>query len=362
MATENNQVKKAPTGADELANAVQNLNLNDNNNAEGAQKKPRKRTHRKKEKKTDGGDAPQGATSAAEAEEGEIKAPIAPVEHDNTAKVFVGNLSFETTQQELEEIFGKAGKIANVNVITRGDRSLGYGFISFESDADADKAVEMLDKSEIASRQINVERAQDKDPNAPRGRSGRGRGRGRGRGGRGYSRGAHSRRGLNGGRSDEAARVDEDEPVLGEEGHAVTSGGEGEQNGDGSARRGRSGRGRGRRLSRTPRPPRENNGETSSTTIFVANLPFKVTDDDLASIFKDYNVQSAHVVTLRSGRSKGFGFVEVASEEEQQKVLSELKNVQVDGRELVIKVAMAYQTPPAHEEAAAEAQNGTEAQ
>lgn len=155
-----------------------------------------------------------------------------------------------------------------------------------------------------------------------------------------------------------AARLDEE----GAPAQDVSEDAGAEQGGEAGTGRGRGRRGRGRggrrfsRGSRTPREPRDNT--PSKTTIFVANLPFKVTDEDLSSIFKDYNVSSAHVVKLRSGRSKGFGFVEVANEEEQQKVLSELKNVVVDGRELVIKVAMAYQTPPQETEGEGEHGSG----
>ncbi|KAJ3019080.1 hypothetical protein HKX48_002386 [Thoreauomyces humboldtii] len=337
MTTEDNKVQK--TGTEELTAAVQNLNINDAP-ADGAPKKARKpRQRKKKTPATEGGDV--AATQQGEVEEGEIQ-QSAPLVHDNTAKVFVGNLSFDTTKEELEQLFGQAGKIENVNLITRGDRSLGYGFISFASDSDADKAVSQLDKTDVAGRQINVERAADKEPSQARGRGARGGANVRGRGGRGYS-GARGRVGRAGalhatGSEDGGARVDEEEHVAQD---------------DAAATRGRGARGRGARAPRAPRAPRENSGETSETTLFVANLPFKVTDEDLKSIFKDYQVTSAHVVVLRSGRSKGFGFVEVASEEEQQKVLNELKNVEVDGRELVIKVAMKHQTPPSAEERAA---------
>ncbi|KAJ3170576.1 hypothetical protein HDU88_008477 [Geranomyces variabilis] len=294
--------------------------------AEGsaAPKRVRKRNHRKK--KTVGGGEDAGIKSE------DNGGAAAAIEHDNTAKVFVGNLSFETTKQQISEIFGKAGKITDVNIITRGERSLGYGFISFENDADADRAVEMLDKTEIADRQINVERAQDKESKAARGRAPRARGgatAGRGRGGRGYSRG-----GAVAGRDDGAARVDGDDDA-----HADTTEGE-----DG-ARRGRAGARRGR-VAKTPRAPRERTGETSTTTLFVANLPFKVSDEDLLNVFKGrgYNVSSAHVVTMRSGRSKGFGFVEVANQEEQQRILNEITTMTVEDRDLVIKVAMANQT------------------
>ena len=73
--------------------------------------------------------------------------------------------------------------------------------------------------------------------------------------------------------------------------------------------------------------------------LFVANLPFKVTDDDLLGIFGDYSPVTAHVVTNPyTGRSKGFGFVEVKTHGDQQRVLDELVNVEVEDRTLNIKV------------------------
>lgn len=112
------------------------------------------------------------------------------------------------------------------------------------------------------------------------------------------------------------------------------------------------GRGRGSsRGSRNPRPPRvEPTGEPSTTTLFVANLPFKISDDDLKAIFGEYKVASAKVVRMRSGRSKGFGFIEMQNEEEQKRALGELKNVKVGERELTIKVALANQVAQADNE------------
>ncbi|KAJ3182360.1 hypothetical protein HDU87_008523 [Geranomyces variabilis] len=334
MATDT-EVKKEPVTAVKVEpiNSDGAVDASSSSHAEGgaaAPKRVRKRNNRRKPKAAAGANGGDDAGIKSE-DSGSGGAAAAAIEHDNTAKVFVGNLSFETTKQQISEIFGKAGKIADVNIITRGERSLGYGFISFENDADADRAVEMLDKTEIAERQINVERAQDKESKAARGRVPRGRGgatAGRGRGGRGYSRG-----GAVAGRDDGAARVDGDDDV-----HA-------ENEGDDGAHRGRAGAHRGR-VAKTPRAPRERTGETSTTTLFVANLPFKVTDEDLLNVFKGrgYNVSSAHVVKMRSGRSKGFGFVEVANQEEQQRILNEITTMTVEDRDLVIKVAMANQT------------------
>ncbi|GAA5893620.1 RNA recognition motif domain-containing protein [Sporobolomyces salmoneus] len=74
-------------------------------------------------------------------------------------KCFVGNLSFATKGTDLSEIFGKVGTVSDAQVIYRGSRSLGYGFVTFPSEEDATKAVSQLDKSEISGRQINVELA-----------------------------------------------------------------------------------------------------------------------------------------------------------------------------------------------------------
>ncbi|KAF9436297.1 hypothetical protein BGZ76_004363, partial [Entomortierella beljakovae] len=87
----------------------------------------------------------------------------------------------------------------------------------------------------------------------------------------------------------------------------------------------------------TPRPV----GPPSKTTVFVANLPFSMDDNGLKALFADFKVKSAHVVCRKaSGRSKGFGFVELEDEEEQLNVLEKMKDAKSEGRELVIKIAL----------------------
>ncbi|KNZ58126.1 hypothetical protein VP01_1997g2, partial [Puccinia sorghi] len=72
-------------------------------------------------------------------------------------KVFVGNLSFTTKGDQLREVFAKHGEISDVQIIHRGPRSLGYGFVTFVTREDAEKAVAATDKTEIDERAINVE-------------------------------------------------------------------------------------------------------------------------------------------------------------------------------------------------------------
>jgi len=243
-------------------------------------------------------------------------------------KVFVGNLSFKTKAAELAGEFSVAGKVVEANIITRGPRSLGYGFVAMESEEEAAKAVALLNKKTIDGRDINVEVAKPRDEakiaekraqhaenrnqgdgDNGRGRGGRGRGRGRGgRGGRGGYRGGRGR------------------PYRSRGGGPPSSEND---NGD-----------------RRVRPPRNyqprdlSNRTPSPTTLFVANLPFAVDDNGLSELFQGLKVSKAHVVKNRNGRSKGFGFVTFESEEDQKTALSTVDKKVVDGRELIVKIAL----------------------
>ena len=78
-----------------------------------------------------------------------------------------------------------------------------------------------------------------------------------------------------------------------------------------------------------------------SSKIYVGNLPYSVTNASLESNFAEFGgVASAKVMMDRdTGRSKGFGFVEMASAEEAQAAISALNGVSVDGRAIVVKLA-----------------------
>jgi len=75
--------------------------------------------------------------------------------------------------------------------------------------------------------------------------------------------------------------------------------------------------------------------------IFVGNLPFSVDDAALAEIFEQYGqVASAKVVTDReSGRSRGFGFVEIDDEDSANKAIEATNGTEVDGRPLTVNKA-----------------------
>ena len=75
--------------------------------------------------------------------------------------------------------------------------------------------------------------------------------------------------------------------------------------------------------------------------IYVANLNFKLNEEALKEIFEEYGtVSSVKIITDRnSGRSKGFGFIEMPNEDEGQNAINELNNYELDGRKLVVNIA-----------------------
>lgn len=75
--------------------------------------------------------------------------------------------------------------------------------------------------------------------------------------------------------------------------------------------------------------------------LFVGSLPYAIDDAGLQNLFAQAGaVESARVIMDRaSGRSKGFGFVEMATEEEAQKAIAELNGAQVEGRALIVSLA-----------------------
>lgn len=78
-----------------------------------------------------------------------------------------------------------------------------------------------------------------------------------------------------------------------------------------------------------------------ATQLFVGSLPFRMSDDELAELFKEFGtVASAKIINDReTGRSRGFGFVEFDSDDEAQAAIKGLNGKDVDGRALTVNVA-----------------------
>jgi len=99
-------------------------------------------------------------------------------------KLFVGNLSFSTSDADLEALFASAGTVESATVVTDRDtgRSRGFGFVEMSSASEASQAISELNGREVGGRQINVSEAKE------RSRDGGGGGGGGWRGGGGRGR------------------------------------------------------------------------------------------------------------------------------------------------------------------------------
>ncbi|MGC9366795.1 MAG: RNA recognition motif domain-containing protein [bacterium] len=82
-------------------------------------------------------------------------------------KIYVGNLNFQTTEQELTELFQDYGNIVSVDIITDKftGRSKGFGFVEMENDEEADSAISALDGKDVSGRQIRVNEARERKNN-----------------------------------------------------------------------------------------------------------------------------------------------------------------------------------------------------
>jgi cold-inducible RNA-binding protein len=103
--------------------------------------------------------------------------------------LYVGNLSYNTTQQQLQEMFEEYGEVVSANVITDRDtgRSRGFGFVEMANEDEANAAIDALNGQDMDGRSLTVNEAR---PRAPRSGGGdRGGDRGGGRGGRSGGRG-----------------------------------------------------------------------------------------------------------------------------------------------------------------------------
>ncbi|KAF5388206.1 hypothetical protein D9615_000227 [Tricholomella constricta] len=301
-------------------------------------------------------------------------------------KVFAGNLAYSTTDEGLKAFFAPVqSDILSAQVILRGTRSAGYGFVALATAEAAQKAVEALDKQELDGRQVIVEVAkpsEQKDKEKKEKKAKRRPGR---RGSKAVP-GEISEAEANGEptKADEAAAAapgtDEAakpkkkkkkaarKPKVKAEGETSDTGAAATEETDaaaavdGAAKK--APRARKPKAPRTPRPAGEDPvGEPSKTMLFVANLGFNIDDAGLSALFTEagVTVNSARIVRRRWGqprKSKGYGFVDVGSEEEQQKAITALEGKDVGGRTIAVKVAV---NAPHDEETADEAKPETEA-
>src|SRR5918993_1466151 len=113
-------------------------------------------------------------------------------------KLYVGNLSYNTTSSDLEQLFSQHGTVQSAEVISDREtgRSKGFGFVEMGSDAEAQAAITALNGQQHDGRTLTVNEAKPREDRGPRGGGGGGGGRG---GGGGYGGGGGGGRGGFGG-------------------------------------------------------------------------------------------------------------------------------------------------------------------
>ena len=108
-----------------------------------------------------------------------------------STKLYVGNLAFQTTSQELQQLFGQAGTVQSASVVEDRDtgRSRGFAFVEMSSQEEANSAIEQFNGKEVGGRALKVNEAKPREN--------------RGGGGRGFSDNRGGGYGGNGGRRSE---------------------------------------------------------------------------------------------------------------------------------------------------------------
>jgi len=292
-----------------------------------------------------------------------------PVAHEKLEevgfKVFAGNLAYSTTDDGLKAFFAPvANDILSAQIIMRGPRSAGYGFVALATAEAAEKAVESLNKTELEGRTVIVEIAKPSDLKDKE-KNDRKKSRRPGRRGAKAIPGEVTEAEANGeGSKTDGAPVAEPNEVAkpkkkkkpvrkprksipeGDAAGEAPAEVEKPPSADDDEPAPKKARAKRPRIPRELRPTGEAPaGEPSKTMLFVANLGFNVDDDALRDLFTeaDINVVSARVVRWRWGhprKSKGYGFVDVGSEEEQTKGIAALHDKEINTRRIVVKVAV----------------------
>ena len=132
-----------------------------------------------------------------------------------SVKLYVGNLSFQTSGEDLQRLFSQAGTVESASVVEDREtgRSRGFGFVEMASPEEGQAAIQQFDGKEVNGRNLKVNEARPREDRGGRGgsgggggRGGYGGGRGGGGGGRGGYGGGGGNRGGGGGDGDREPR------------------------------------------------------------------------------------------------------------------------------------------------------------
>jgi RNA recognition motif-containing protein len=212
--------------------------------------------------------------------------PQAAGGRNQSTSVYVWNLSYETSWQDLKDHMRKAGNVDQASILTDPDgESIGCGVVVYQRGHEAARAIRELNDSDLKGRAIHL-----REDRVQTGRGGGGRGGGRGRGGRG-GRGGRDGGGRGGGRN----------------------GG-----GRGGGRGGMSG--------------------GDGCQLFIGNLSFDTTWMELKDHFRQCGDVERSDVKFSDGKSRGFGTVRFLNSSDAEAAISRLNGVELQGRALEVRL------------------------
>jgi RNA recognition motif-containing protein len=190
--------------------------------------------------------------------------------------VYAGNLSWSVTDRDLLDLMEQAGDVLSAAVIRYPDgRSKGWGLVEFADPSSAQEAINTLNDRELLGRKIFIR--EDREPPGSTGGAG-----------------------LGGTRTPRQPKPAGERPP--------------------------------RRLPAAK--PRDD--VSSGTALFVGNLPWSTTWQQLKDMFAEYNVKYADVKSGYDGRSRGYGIVRFDTEEDANAALA-LNSYEIEGREIIVR-------------------------
>jgi polyadenylate-binding protein len=255
--------------------------------------------------------------------------------------LYISNLPFELDDNDLKQIFQEFQPKSAHIPLRRNDKSRGYGFVEFSNSKDQSEALKALDQSEVNGRLVTIRVSTPNSNNNNRvtvrrnndNRSNRSN----------YRNNNDDRRNNN---NDD--RRNNNDRRRNDNRNNDNRNNDNRYNNDNRNNRSRfsrndndnrSNRSNNNNYDRSNRPPRNENREKSNNMVYVSNLSFSVDDKALEGVFKGLKITKAYIATRKNGFSKGFGFVEFASAEDQQKAIN-LNGKEVEYIQIVVQAAL----------------------
>jgi len=283
----------------------------------------------------------QTVTTTTSQADTKVKA-VAPVVTETKDKVvdknrvYVGNLSYRTTSEELKAYFlTVCPGVTHAEVISYPNgRSKGCGLVEFKSASEAEKAIKELNNTELGTRKIFIR--EDREPKGFQGGAGKGDKSPEKKTSTTSTTTATTT--TSSSSTSSAPRRNNDYQPSGRGGRGGRGGynnryNNNNNNNNDNNNDNRSYQPRGQKQS----APRAKNSDASN--LYVGNLPYSCQDGDLQELFEAHgDVVKAEVAMDRNSRSKGFGTVKMGSADDANNAITELNESTFQGRKIVVRI------------------------